>query len=60
MEITKVLELKLEGRRKTGMPVKRWIDVVQEDMKKRRVVQHSAGDREGWWRRAVKGLTNPH
>jgi len=23
-------------------------------------VQQDAGDREGWWRRAVKGLANPH
>ena len=36
-----------------------WIDVVEEDMKKRGVVQQDAGDREGWRRRAVKGLANP-
>ena len=35
------------------------IDVAEEDMKKRRVVQQDAGDREGWKRRAVKGLANP-
>ena len=52
-----MFELKIE-RRKRGRPVKRWIDVVEEDMKKRGVVQHDAGDREGW-RRAVKGLANP-
>ena len=28
-------------------------------MKKRGVVQQDAGDREGWRRRAVKGLANP-
>ena len=28
--------------------MKRWIDVVEEDMKKRGVVQQDAGDREGW------------
>ena len=54
----KVFELKIEGRRKRGRPMKRWIDVVEEDMKKRGVVQHDAGDRESW-RRAVKGLANP-
>ena len=44
-EIKKVFELKIEGRRKRGRPVKRWIDVVEEDMKKRGVVQQDAGDR---------------
>ena len=59
VEIKKVFELKIEGRRKRGRPVKRWIDVVEEDMKKRGVVQQDAEDREGWRRRAVKGLANP-
>ena len=52
-----MLELKI-GRRKRGRPVKRWIDMVEEDKKKRGVVQRDAGDREGWRRRAVKGLAN--
>ena len=39
--------------------MKRLIDVVEEDMQKRGVVQQDAGDREGWRRRAVKGLANP-
>ena len=39
--------------------MKRWIDVVEDDMKKREVVQQDAGDREGWRRRTVKGLANP-
>ena len=60
VEIKKVFELKIEGRRKRGRPVKRWIDVVEEDMKKSGVVQQDAGDREGWRRRAVKLLANPH
>ena len=47
-----MFELKIEGRRKRGRPVKRWIDVVEED-------EQDAGDREGWRRRAVKGLANP-
>ena len=59
VEIKKVFELKIEGWRKRGRPVKRWIDVVEEDMKKRGVVQQDAGYREGW-RRAVKELANPH
>ena len=33
--------------------------MVEEDMKKRLVVQQDAGDRKGWRRRAVKGLANP-
>ena len=43
VEIKKVFELKIEGRRKRGRPVKRWTDVVEEDMKKREVVQQDAG-----------------
>ena len=39
--------------------MKRWIDVVEEDMKKRGVVQQDAGDRESWMRRVVKGLAKP-
>ena len=60
VEIKKVFELKTEGRRERGRPVKRWNDVVEEDMKKRGEVQHDAGDREGWRKRVVKGLANPH
>ena len=59
VEIKKVFELKIEGWRKRGRPVKRWIDVVEEDMKERGVVQQDASDREGWRQRAVKGLANP-
>ena len=59
VEIKKVLVLKIDGCRKRGRPVKRWIDVVEEDMKKRGVVQQDAGDRDCWGRRAVKGLANP-
>ena len=51
VEIKKVFELKIEGRRKRGRPVKRWIDVLEEDMEKRGVVQQDAEDREGWRRR---------
>ena len=29
-----MLELKIEGQRKRGRPVKRWIDVVEEDMER--------------------------
>ena len=47
VEIKKVFQLKIEGRRKRGRSVKRWIDVVEEDMKKRGVVQEDAGNREG-------------
>ena len=58
MELKKVLELKIEGWRKSGRPMKRWIDLVEEDMRKRGVVQQDAGDREGWRKRARKGLAN--
>ena len=43
VEIKKVFELKIEGRRKRGRPVKQWIDMVEEDMKKRGVAQQDAG-----------------
>ena len=59
VEIKKVFELKIEGRRKRDRPVKQWIDVVEKHMKKRGVVQQDAGDREVWRRRAVKGLPKP-
>ena len=59
VEIMKVLILKIEEQRKIGRPVKRWIDMIEEDMRKRGVVQQDAGDREGWRRRAVKLLANP-
>ena len=61
VEIKKALELKIEGQRKRGRPAKQWIDMVEEDIRKRVVVQQdAAGDMEGWKRRAVKGLANPH
>ena len=59
VEIKKVFKLKIEGWRKRGRPVKQWIDVVEEDMKKRGLVQQDAGDREGSMRRAMKGLATP-
>ena len=46
VEIKKVFELKIEGQRKRGRPVKRWIDVVEGDMKKRGVVQGRVGGGE--------------
>ena len=59
VEIKNVLELKIEGQKKRGRPVKRRIDVVEEDMKKRGVVQQDAGAREGLRRRPSKELANP-
>ena len=59
VETRKCWELKIEGWRKRCRPVKQWIDVIEEDMKKRGVVQQDAGDREGWRKRVVKGLANP-
>ena len=35
VEIKKVLELKIEGRRKRGRLVKPWIGMVEENMRKR-------------------------
>ena len=39
----KVLELKIEGQRQRGRPVKQWIDMVQEDMRGRGVAQQDSG-----------------
>ena len=39
VEIKEVFELKIEGQKKRGRPVKRWIDIVEEDMKERGVMQ---------------------
>ena len=47
VEIKKVFELKIKVQRKRGRPVKGWTDVVEEDMKKRGVVQKDAGNRVG-------------
>ena len=38
VEIKKILELKIAGQRKRGRRVKRWIDVIEEDMRKRGIV----------------------
>ena len=38
--------------------MKQWIGMVEEDMRKKGVVQQDAGDMEGWRRRVVKGLAN--
>ena len=54
-----MFELKIAVRRKRGRPVKQWIDVVEENMKERGVVQQDAGDRESWRRKAMKELANP-
>ena len=59
VEIKKVLELKMEGQRKRGRPVKQWIDVIEDDMSKRGVVQQDAWDTDGWKRIVVKGQANP-
>ena len=42
VEIRKVLKLKI-GQRKRGRPVKRWIDMVEENMRKRGAVSQDAG-----------------
>ena len=59
VEIRKVLEMKIEGKGKKGRPMKRWIEVVEDDMRRRGVVREDAKNREDWKKRAVKGLANP-
>ena len=43
LEIKRVFELKIEGQRKRGRSVKQWIDVVEEEMKKRGVAHRMQG-----------------
>ena len=58
-EVVEIKSVGVENKRmKKERPVKRWIDIVEEDMRKREVMQQDAGNREGW-RRALKGLANP-
>ena len=50
----------MKKRRRRGRPVKLWIDVIEEDMRKRGIVRQDAGDIEDWRSRALKGLAKPH
>ena len=43
----------VENRMKRGRPVKRWIDVIEEDMIKRGVMRQDAGYSDGWRKRTV-------
>ena len=55
-----MLDLKIIERRKRGRRGKQWIDVVEEDMRKRGVsLRQDAGDRDGWRKREVQGLHKP-
>ena len=54
-----MFELKIVGRRKRGRPVKRWIDVVEENVRARGVVQKDAGDSREGWRRRERGKDWP-
>jgi len=49
--VRKALEMKVEGSVGRGRPMKRWIDVVKEDMRKRGLVRGDAENREFWQER---------
>jgi len=46
----KIIEWKQEGKRPQGKPRKRWLDVVEEDLKATRVheLEEIVQDRERW------------
>ena len=58
-EVKKVMTATVEGSSRRGRPAKKWISVIEEDMKRRNVTKDLATNREEWRRVAVKGLANP-
>jgi len=58
VEIRKVFEMEVEGRRGRGRSARRWIDLVKDDMKVRGVTSAVVGNR-GRWRAAIHGPGNP-
>jgi len=59
VEIRKVFEMEVEERRGIGQPARRWIDLVNDDMKVKGVTSALVGDKERW-RAAVQGPDNSY
>jgi hypothetical protein len=57
--IKRVLEFEVEGKRGRGRPKKRWLDGIEEDMKKRGVRREDALVRDTWRKKTTHGLANP-
>ena len=54
VDVRRLLDLHVDGRRKPGRPATRWMDVVI-----RSVTRDLVNDRVAWKRAAVLGLDNP-
>ena len=46
--LTRVMELKVEGRRPVGRPKKTWSKVVEEDNRKLNITENTVEDRNQW------------
>ena len=51
----RVLEMEIPGRRGRGRPKRRWMDVVNEDLREKRLTEEDALDRSRW-RKAVRNV----
>ena len=49
-----VQQMEIDGKRLRGRPRRRWMNVIQEDMKACRVTEHDTADREKWRRKTRK------
>ena len=54
-----VQQMEIDGKRPRGRPRRRWMDVIQEDMKACRVTEHDTADREKWRRKTRKADPTP-
>ena len=46
--LRRAVDLPESGKRKRGRPAKRWIDVVEEDLRRRGMKKEDANDRKKW------------
>ena len=58
-EVKKVMTTTIEGSSRRGRPAKKWMSVIEDDLRRRNVTKDLASNREEWRRVAVKGLANP-
>ncbi len=56
--VGRMLTMEVAGSRGRGRPMRRWIDVVERDMRVMGLEREMAGDRE-IWRRGIHGPVNP-
>ena len=46
----RVVEMKVQGRRKRGRPKRRWLDIVRDDVKEKGLSADDVYDRATWRR----------